>query len=231
MKKSSKITIVFSIIAVIIIIIIVSLASRKKVSNTNITTNSSEDPEKLNSESSGCRHWSLAGDQICHDEANTEECQYDRGDCCDVQNDFSLCSECFCYSTKNDNDTVIENCPSQSKINWGVLGDGKCQIQLNNILNLFDAGDCCLDFPECQLIINGTAQWGAIALKTMDIACPENLCIKSDFCIKEFKGDGICDDFNNSHHCEFDLQDCCGSNRDLDGALYTCCHCACIPVT
>ena len=124
MKKSSKITIVFSIIAVIIIIIIVSLASRKKVSNTNITTNSSEDQEKLNSESSGCRHWSLAGDQICHDEANTEECQFDHGDCCDVQNDFSLCSECFCYSSRYMiNDTFLHDCTSQSQIHW-YLGDG-----------------------------------------------------------------------------------------------------------
>ena len=136
MKKSSKITIVSSIIAVIIIIMIVSLVSRKKDSNTNATS-SSEDPQKLNSESPGCRHWSLAGDQICHDEANTEECQYDRGDCCDVQNDFTLCSECFCYSSRYMiNDTFLHDCTSQSQIHW-YLGDGICQIQLNNIENLF----------------------------------------------------------------------------------------------
>ena len=35
-------------------------------------------------------------------------------------------------------------------------------------------------------------------------------------------GDGICDDFNNSNLCEFDLGDCCGPNK-LDGALDTCC--------
>ena len=40
----------------------------------------------------------------------------------------------------------------------------------------------------------------------------------------------MCDDFNNSHLCEFNLLDCCGPNTHLDGSLDACFLCACIPV-
>ena len=128
------------------------------------------------------------------------------------------------------NDTFLHDCTSQSQIHW-YLGDGICQIQLNNIENLFDAGDCCLDSPECQLITMGLTPWDVVTVDTTDIECPEHVCIKSDVsCIEEFKGDGICDDFNNSHLCEFDLRDCCGPYQYLNGALDTCCKCHCLPV-
>ena len=80
----------------------------------------------------------------------------------------------------------------------------------------FDAGDCCLDSPDCQMLVEGNDEclWGtgyAKRVKAIDIVCPEKVCIKSDvYCIEEFMGDGICDDFNNSNLCEFDLGDCCG---------------------
>ena len=43
-----------------------------------------------------CPVWSLAGDGYCDDEANVNECGYDFDDCCKVENDRSLCQECFC---------------------------------------------------------------------------------------------------------------------------------------
>ena len=232
MKNCSKSTILFSCICVISATIVMTVFSitRKQITNT-YTMNRNEDPGGLDSESFGCPYWGLIGDQICDDEANTEECQFDHGDCCDVQNDFSLCSECFCYSSRYMiNDTFLHDCTSQSQIHW-YLGDGICQIQLNNIENLFDAGDCCLDSPECQLITMGLTPWDVVRVDTTDIECPEHVCIKSDVsCIEEFKGDGICDDFNNSHLCEFDLRDCCGPYQYLNGALDTCCKCQCLPV-
>ena len=230
MKQNTKTTILFSIIAVIsgTIVMIIFSITRKTVSNT-YTMNRNEDPGNF----SGCPYWSFTGDQVCDDEANTEECHFDHGDCCDVQNDLSFCSDCFCYSAGHlINDTLIQNCPNPNQIHW-YLGDGRCQIQLNNIQHLFDAGDCCLDSPECQLIFEGTGHSPyTTKVETIDIVCPEKVCIKSDVvnCIEEFKGDGICDDFNNSRFCEFDLRDCCGPNRHLDGALDACCLCACIPV-
>ena len=77
----------------------------------------------------------------------------------------------------------------------------------------------------------GLTPWDVVRVHTTDIECPEHVCIKSDVsCIEEFKGDGICDDFNNSHLCEFDLRDCCGPYQYLHGALDTCCKCHCLPV-
>ena len=226
MKKSSKTTILFSIISVTsaTIVMIIFSVTRKTVSNT-YSMNKNEEPEENDS---GCTYWGLVGDQICDDEANTAECQFDHGDCCNGQNHFDLCSDCFCYSNGHWIN-YTQDCPSQSHIqSW--IGDGKCQIQLNNIENLFDAGDCCLDSLECQLIFEGLGQWGQPTFDIVDIVCPEKVCIKSDvYCIEEFKGDGICDDFNNSHLCEFDLRDCCGPNRYLDGALDDCCICKCLP--
>ena len=94
MKKSSKTTILFSIISVssATIVMIVFSINRKKVTNTFLMSRD-EGPAEIDLESSGCLYWGLIGDQICDDEANTEECQFDYGDCCDGQNDFSLCSE------------------------------------------------------------------------------------------------------------------------------------------
>ena len=235
MKKNSKTTILFSTIAVIsatIVMIIFSIA-RKNITNT-YTMSRNEEPGGLDSESIGCPYFEFLGDQICDDEANTEECQFDYGDCCDGQNDFSMCSECFCYSSGHlINNTLIHACTLNNQFKW-YLGDGKCQMNLNNIQYFFDAGDCCLDSPDCQMLVEGNDEclWGtgyAKRVKAIDIVCPEKVCIKSDvYCIEEFMGDGICDDFNNSNLCEFDLGDCCGPNK-LDGALDTCCICECLP--
>ena len=126
MKKGSQIAIILLILAVIslTIVIIAFHLPRKKDTNT-YTMPRTEDPGGLDSESSGCPYWSLTGDQVCDDEANTEECHFDHGDCCDVQNDFSLCSDCFCHSAGHlVNDTLTwsnpPNTPAQlSWISWG----------------------------------------------------------------------------------------------------------------
>ena len=206
----------------------------RKANASTYTMDRTEEPGE--SDTSGCSvNWGLTGDQICDDETNTEECHFDLGDCCDGQTDFSLCSDCFCYSVGHfTNNTLTQECTLKSQFKW-YLGDGKCQMNLNNIQYFFDAGDCCLDSPDCQLLLeaNDDCLWGYGSpkqVKAIDIVCPEHRCIKSDvYCIEEFMGDGICDDFNNSHLCEFDLRDCCGPDRELDGSLDTCCICECLP--
>ena len=128
MKKGSQIAIILLILAVIslTIVIIAFHLPRKKDTNT-YTMPRTEDPGGLDSESSGCPYWSLTGDQVCDDEANTEECHFDHGDCCDVQNDFSLCSDCFCHSAGHlVNDTLTlsnpPHTPAQlSWISWGAI--------------------------------------------------------------------------------------------------------------
>ena len=44
-----------------------------------------------------CPVWSLVGDGYCDDEANIVECGYDFKDCCHLDSDQSLCTDCFCY--------------------------------------------------------------------------------------------------------------------------------------
>ena len=106
------------------------------------------------------------------------------------------------------------------------LGDGKCQIQLNNFENFFDAGDCCLNYTQCENIFQAQDLWGLPVTKSLDVDCPIDVCIQSDmYCIPELMGDGVCHDNNNSKFCDFDLGDCCKPNRVTD----SCCFCVCKP--
>ena len=75
------------------------------------------------------------GDGYCDDEANTEACLYDMGDCCDFNSiSQSLCIECFCYGdlppiTWCTNEIII-GVHNEWKNN---LGDGQCDPELNNV--------------------------------------------------------------------------------------------------
>ena len=48
----------------------------------------------------GCLHIADIGDGWCSDEANTEQCNFDGGDCCGdfPKNDF--CSACWCHTDR-----------------------------------------------------------------------------------------------------------------------------------
>ena len=151
--------------------------------------------EAERSDISGCAYLNIRGDQICDDEVNTEECQFDLGDCCDVQNDFTLCSDCFCYSAGHLNNSLSKDCPSKSGLELYLedyIGDGKCQLELNNVEYFFDAGDCCLEYPECTITIQGDSSlWCQLwcvgtFYESHEVVCPEHVCIKSDiYCIQE----------------------------------------------
>ena len=152
--------------------------------------------EAERSDISGCAYLNIRGDQICDDEVNTEECQFDLGDCCDVQNDFTLCSDCFCYSAGHLNNSLSKDCPSKSGLELYLedyIGDGKCQLELNNVEYFFDAGDCCLEYPECTITIQGDSSlWCQLwcvgtFYESHEVVCPEHVCIKSDiYCIPEW---------------------------------------------
>ena len=210
MKKGLQTTILLILATVSFTIVFIVFHQSRQENASTYTMDRTEKP--LESETSGCAiDWGLTGDHVCDDETNTEECHFDLGDCCDGQNDFSLCSDCFCYSAGHN----INDCPwqTQSPHHRFYYGDGICQHpQLNNIQNLFDLGDCCLESPICEEVLDHSDweshYWGP-SLVSWSINCPENVCIKSDVhCIEEFKGDGICDEINNSPFCEFDLGDC-----------------------
>ncbi len=101
-------------------------------------------------------HKYLAGDSICQDEANTEACGYDGGDCCSPESIFLLCSSCSCTfhdsSTKyaeeeedDDNDEIL--CP----YNTSWIGDGLCHDLTNIPECSYDGDDCCLPLINDRL--------------------------------------------------------------------------------
>ena len=109
-----------------------------KSSEPHITPPPHVDPEVLDS-NNFCPFWEITNDGYCDDEANIEECNYDFGDCCDfMQNDFSLCQDCFCYSEEINDGCQLNFFDSL------VLGDGDCHLDFNNLEHFFDLGDCCL---------------------------------------------------------------------------------------
>ena len=94
-KKKSEI-VIFSVISIscALIVLIVFYTNRQEDNNENpnqyfnSTSNKTDDV---------CPYVGVIGDDYCDDEANTEDCLYDLGDCCSVENDLTFCKECFCY--------------------------------------------------------------------------------------------------------------------------------------
>ena len=161
-----------------------------------------------------CPVLSLVGDGYCDDEANIVKCGHDLDDCCQVENDRSLCQNCSCILSSSERQVIKEeNC---GLFNF-FLGDGVCDLQYNKAENFFDIGDCCLNIQDLMCrqkkIHNSVYEY---------FTCPENLCIESNnFCIPEQLGDGICQDHNNGPFCDMDLGDCC-LNLPIG-----CCTCSC----
>lgn len=224
MKKSTRDTIIFCIICGLSATLVMIIFTVKRVDDPNSPMTKKEDNEVFQS---GCQFWHLTNDQVCDDEANTEECNFDFGDCCDYQNDFTSCQECFCYSKHLINYTLIQDCSMDQDQYWDwfiFLGDGTCQLQMNNLENFFDVGDCCLNYTQCENIIKAPNLWGATVPNSFDADCPKDVCIRSDmYCIPDLMGDGVCHDNNNSELCDFDLGDCCKPNPITD----SCCNCDC----
>ena len=151
------------------------------------------------------------GDGICDDFANIKGCLYDKGDCCHYANyslSHSQCSDCFCYvnmstfyGTLNCYEKVVTTTGDHR---WTAdLGNGFCNLHLNNVDKLFDAGDCCLDKMA-----------------------KEDDCKKSNiYCHSETIGDGKCHDNNNGPLCDYDLGDCCVHPGQMNTT--ECCRCDC----
>ena len=178
-------------------------------SNKEVPTPIFEKETKLNY---SCTVWSLVGDEYCDDEANVPECGYDLKDCCQLQNDRSLCQDCYCHIQE-----VNQNCPVKNIWEGSRLGDSFCDLDLNSPEHLFDLGDCCLESLNCP-------PWIDLDYSPYDYCVDNNPCIESNiFCIPEELGDGICQDHNNAPFCHYDLGDCCLLNVNQT----ECCDCLC----
>ena len=183
---------------------------------------------KANSNNSGCPFWDITGDGFCDDEANIPECGYDFKDCCKMENDRTICEDCFCIIPEDDKASVkqkhFERCPLYF---YQHLGNGRCDLNQNNKDHYFDFGDCCLEDTTCRIKFFNQTDF-------VDKFCPPNPCIKSNiFCVKEELGNGICEDYNNGPYCDYDLGDCCLSPPNhswtTPGEISKrdCCICSC----
>ena len=112
------------------------------------------------------------------------------------------------------------------------LGRGNCDLNMNNVENYFDLGDCCLEDVSCRIKFFNETDY-------VTKYCPENPCIRSNiFCVQEELGNGLCEDHNNSPYCDYDLGDCCMKPPN-NGPTTTeqhiskagCCVCSCKQAT
>ena len=77
MKKSTRDTIIFCIICGLSATLVMIIFTVKRVDDPNSPMTKKEYNEVFQS---GCQFWHLTNDQVCDDEANTEECNFDFDD-------------------------------------------------------------------------------------------------------------------------------------------------------
>lgn len=82
MKKSTRDTIIFCIICGLSATLVLIIFTIKRVDDPKSEMTKEEENEGFQS---GCQYWHFTNDQVCDDEANTEECNFDFGDCCDYK--------------------------------------------------------------------------------------------------------------------------------------------------
>ena len=184
-----------------------------------------KDPEKAKNEtaspsSNSCQFWEITGDGYCDKEANIPECGYDFKDCCQQENDRSLCPNCTCHLTEDEVQLFKnQSCDVFPTEISNLLGDGKCDLNLNQDKYFFDVGDCCLEVHAFEKM--------TCRFEEENVECPQNVCIPSyNFCIAEELGDGLCQDYNNGPFCDYDLGDCCSANNH-HMEISDCCACFC----
>lgn len=139
------------------------------------------------------------GDGFCHDETNTEECDFDGGDCCHRITLINACKDCQCLQPNKSYSISYKKaqCPSSMQ---GLLKNGKCD-QASNIAKCgYDAGECCgleagTQCRDPRQIQNGRGSSGS-GLEQCEYWY--------------LQGNGFCDDIANTKACNWDDGDCCG---------------------
>ena len=150
----------------------------------------------------GCDNVALVGNGFCNDETNNPDCNYDGGDCCVVNANTNVCSECVCH--------LIETCAAGYH---PLVGNGFCNDDTNIVECDYDGGDCC---PNPDLIANSVCN-------------DENNIVQCEYdggdCCPNpnMVGDAICHDETNHLGCNYDGGDCC-VNVNTD----SCSECNCL---
>ena len=224
-QKKNQI-IIFTLIcasSAIIVMVVFNTIRKSEQENLKVVVENKINPTatETNQTNEACQYLSLIGDNYCDDEANTEECLYDLGDCCSVANDRSQCEDCFCFVPN------LNSSEPRCAETWATLklGDWVCDPSLNNPENFFDLGDCCFENITTCAINGDTVKPQYLSDFVETVSCPQDLCIKSNtYCVEAEVGDGLCQDYNNAEKCDFDLGDCCLPRRHDTN---TCCSCYC----
>lgn len=164
-----------------------------------------------------CFYKDRLGNGVCDDLANTQECNFDGGDCCLFDEAaFQACNDCQCKYDPVEIMTGARLFPSDPCIlkHSGAFQDGFCHDELNTAECQFDGGDCCLDTvytdvcQECQCkdpAIKGIQK----RVKGCDLT--DNLSIVD-----------VCFDELNVPQCQYSNNQCCG-----DVKLHFCSDCQC----
>ena len=128
------------------------------------------DTQPNDADQSQCQR-SMTKNEICEDECNFHEWNFDGGACCLEKVIDTICSDCFCYqdctyhnSTSNEStlSEEIRGCmdahPTAIVVvnvdvnNWlcrSWFKDGECDDRCNIPAWNFDGGDCCLETVYC----------------------------------------------------------------------------------
>ena len=92
----------------------------------------------------------MVSNGFCNDETNNPDCNYDGGDCCVVDANTSVCSECACL--------LIETCTAGYH---PLVENGFCDDNTNIAECNYDGGDCCLinvntdSCSDCNCLASG----------------------------------------------------------------------------
>merc|ERR1712224_136439 len=129
------------------------------------------------------------GDGNCDDENNNCGCEFDGGDCCagSVKGGTvktAYCKQCQCKDPKH----KVKGCNAKCTVPK-YIGDGNCDDENNNCGCKYDGGDCCgknVKKAYCK------------ECKCKDPNYKEDKNCKGTCGLKQYRGDGNCDDANTT---------------------------------
>jgi len=163
-------------------------------------------------------------DNYCDDINNTEECEYDGGDCCQenpAEGWDTYCNACECLDAPEPTTVGPVN---NGTCNAGWIADNYCDDINNNPECEFDGGDCCQEDPA--------EGWNNYCEECECLDAPEPTTEAPMECaIPQWAGDSFCDDENNNPECGFDGGDCCDNTGDSWDNYCSLCECLEMPET
>merc|ERR1711959_189466 len=102
-------------------------------------------------------------------------------------------------------------------------GDGNCDDDNNNCGCAYDGGDCCAKSLGGKVKTTYCKECKCKDPKNKPKTnCPGNCALK------DYKGDGNCDDGNNNCGCDYDGGDCCPTQKRPKVVKTYCQVCKCI---